>query len=340
MVVNVWRAAIKRMAPHADPKIVSMVADHADTVFAQHGIISMRRQASILAHMCVESAYFRTLEENLNYSAPRLQQVWPARFPNSTMAAAYAHDPKKLANQVYNGRMGNVVGTDDGWTFRGKGLLQLTGRDNVTRLSKRLGVSPETTALWLTDPNHALECAAEIYNMLGIGPLADRDDMRAQTKRLNGGLNGLAERQEAYNKAMRVLAQYAAPTIIGQNSEQPSSDQQMDEITADKLRANNSKTVVAADTVKGAAVGIMGSVTAASSAISSANDTVSQVQSIADGVKQGKGLLTVASDHWQLIVIVLAFSGMAFFAWLAWRNANKAIEARVQDARTGANLSR
>lgn len=340
MVLNVWQAAIRRMAPNADPKIAAMVYNHADQVFAANGIVSMRRQASILAHMCVESAYFRTLEENLNYSAPRLEQVWPARFSSEGAAQAFAHDPKKLANKVYNGRMGNVPGTDDGWTFRGKGLLQLTGRDNVTRLSKRMGISPETAALWLVDPAHALECAAETYNMLGIGPLADRDDMRGQTKRLNGGLNGLAERQAAYNKAMRVLAQYAAPTIIGQHSDEPSSDQQMDEITADKLRANNSKTVVAADTVKGAAVGIMGSVTAASSAISSANDTISQVQSIAEGVKQGKSLVSVASEHWQLIVIVLAMAGMAFFAWLAWRNANKAIDARVQDARTGANLSR
>jgi putative chitinase len=340
MVMNVWKAAIGRMAPHADPKIVAMVADHADSVFRDKGIISMRRQASILAHMCIESAYFRELQENLNYSAPRLEQVWPARFPNSTMAAAYAYDPKKLANKVYNGRMGNVPGTDDGWNFRGKGLLQLTGRDNVTRLANRLGITPELCAQWLIDPHHALECAAEIYNMLGIGPFADRDDMRGQTKRLNGGYNGLAERQNAYNKAMRVLAQYAAPTIIGQHSEDPSSDQQMDEITADKLRANNSKTVVAADNVKGAALGVMGAATAASSAISSANETVTQVQSIAESVKQGKTLLSVASEHWQLIVIFLSLIFMGFFAWLAWRNANKAIEARVQDARTGANLSR
>ena len=340
MVVNVWKTAIARMAPHADPKIVSMVADHADDVFSTHGIVSMRRQASILAHMCVESGYFRTLEENLNYSAPRLEQVWPARFSSEGAAQAYAHDPKKLANKVYNGRMGNVPGTDDGWIFRGKGLLQLTGRDNVSRMARRLGITPEIAAQWLIDPDHALECAAEIYNMLGIGPFADRDDMRGQTRRLNGGLNGLAERQDAYNKAMRVLAQYAAPTIIGQHSDQPSSDQQMDEITAAKLRANNSKTVVAADNVKGAAVGIMGAATAASSAISSANDTVSQVQSIADGVKQGKDVLSVVGDHWQIIVILLSLVGMGFFAWLIWRNANKTIEARVQDARTGANLSR
>ena len=133
---------------------------------------------------------------------------------------------------------------------------------------------------------------------------------------------------------------FRSPTIIGVNSEHPSSDQQMEEISAETLRANNSKTVVAADNVKGAALGVMGAATAASSAISSANETVSQVQSIADGVKQGKTLLSVASDHWQLIVIFLSLLFMGFFAWLAWRNANKAIEARVQDARTGANLSR
>lgn len=340
MDVNVWREAIKRMAPNATPKIVDMVADHADSVFQQNGIISMRRQASILAHMCVETGGFRTLEENLNYSAPRLEQVWPNRFPTLEVAQQYAHDPKKLANKVYGNRMGNVPGTDDGWIFRGQGLLQVTGRENVTNLARRLGVTPETAAHWLTDPDHALECAAQVYNMLGVGPYADRGDMVGQTRRVNGGLNGLQERKDAYNKAMRVLAQYAAPTIIGQHASTPSSDQQMDEITADKLRANNSQTIASADGVKNAAVGVVGAATAASSAISTASDTVAQAQSIADGVSKGKSILDLASSHWQLFVVGASVMAIGYFAWMAWRHANNAIEARVNDARTGANLSR
>lgn len=340
MDVNVWRSAIKRMAPNATPKIVDMVADHADSVFQQNGIVSMRRQASILAHMCVETGGFRTLEENLNYSAPRLEQVWPNRFPTLEIAQQYAHDPKKLANKVYGNRMGNVPGTDDGWTFRGQGLLQVTGRDNVTNLAHRLGVTPETAAHWLTDPDHALECAAEIYNMLGVGPYADRGDMVGQTRRINGGLNGLQQRQDAYNKAMRVLAQYAAPTIIGQHASTPSSDQQMDEITADKLRANSSQIIASADGVKSAAVGVVGAATAASSVISTASDTVSQAQSIADGVSKGKGILDLVSANWQLFVVGASVVAIGYFSWMAWRHANNAIEARVNDARTGANLSR
>jgi len=328
------------MAPNSTSKIVDMVADNADSVFTTNGIISMRRQASILAHMCVETGGFRTLEENLNYSAPRLQQVWPNRFPTIEIAQQYAHDPKKLANKVYGNRMGNVPGTDDGWIFRGQGLLQVTGRENVTNLSRKLGVTPETAAHWLLDPDHALECAAEVYNMLGVGPFADRDDMRGQTRRLNGGLNGLSERQSAYNKAMRVLSQYAAPTIIGQHASTPSSDQQMDEITADKLRANNSQTIASADGVKSAAVGVVGAATAASSAISTASDTVSQAQSIADGVSKGKGVLDLVSTHWQIFVVGASLVAIGYFAWMAWHHANNAIQSRVNDARTGANLSR
>jgi len=337
MVVNVWRDAIHRMAPNADPKIADMVISHADSVFKQNGIVSMRREASILAHMCVETGGFRYLEENLNYSPNRLMQVWPNRFHSLSLAEQYAHNPEKLANFVYDGRMGNSFGSDDGWIFRGKGLLQITGRDNVTRLARRLGISPEVAANWLTDPNYALECAAEVYNMLGVGPYADRDDMRGQTKRINGGLNGLKERQIAYNKAMRVLAQYAAPTIIGQHSDVPSSDEEMENITADKLRANNSRTVKEADGVKNSVIGVVGATTAA---VSTASDTLSQAQTLADGINTGKGFLDILSSNWQLFVVFASIAAIGYFAWSAWRHANNAINARVNDARTGANLSR
>lgn len=337
MDVNIWRTVIRRMAPNATPKIVSMVADHANDVFAQNGIVSMRRQASILAHMCVETGGFRTLEENLNYSAPRLMQVWPKRFPTIEIAQQYAHDPKKLANKVYGKRMGNTPGTDDGWVFRGQGLLQVTGRDNVTRLANRLGVTPETAANWLIDPDHALECAAQTYNMLGVGPYADRGDMVGQTKRINGGLNGLNERKSAFNKAMRVLAQYAAPTILGQHSDVPSSDEEMENITADKLRANNSRTIKEADSVKKSTVGVVGAATAA---LSTSSDTLSQLQTVSDGINSGRGIIEVLSSNWQVFLVIASVAAIGYFAWSAWNSANNTIAARVNDARTGANLSR
>ena len=95
-------------------------------------------RAMLLAQVGHESQDLNTLEENLSYSARRLMQVWPSRFPNDRIASQYAHNPEALANNVYGGRMGNDK-DGDGWLFRGRGPIQLTGRYNYTRFAARAG---------------------------------------------------------------------------------------------------------------------------------------------------------------------------------------------------------
>ena len=179
-----YESIIQKLYPTADKRIVDMFWN-ADEIFNKWGITTLRRQASFLAHVAVETGGFRHMEENLIYSPKRLTEVWPNRFPTLASAQPYAFNPQGLANKVYNGRMGNRPNSMDGWIYRGRGLLQVTGKDNISRLASLLNVSPEIAASYLNDPNYALNAAAATYKMLNVGPAADMGDMRLQTQRVN-----------------------------------------------------------------------------------------------------------------------------------------------------------
>jgi putative chitinase len=133
--------------------------------------------------------------ENLNYSAARLRRVWPSRFPSRASAAPYAHNPRALANKVYNGRMGNRPGSDDGWTFRGRGAVQTTGREGYARLADATGLDLVDHPDLVNDPAHFLECGVADFVLCGCLPHAKSDDIVNVTKRLNGGTVGLAQRR-------------------------------------------------------------------------------------------------------------------------------------------------
>lgn len=338
-----WAAILKRVAPGANPRIAAMVIEHADHEFERRNIRSMRRQASILAHMAHETAGFTVLEENLNYTAQRAHQVWPNRFrsPSEAQMRGVAHNSKALALAVYNGRMGNRKGTDDGWIFRGKGLLQCTGRDNVARLARELGITPELAADWLISPKHALACACVIYNMLNIGPAADAGDMKLQTRRINGGLNGLADRQAAYNRAMRALATQTAPTVVGRaRQSEPDGDAALDMVSVADLRESGSRTIAGADEVKQAFTGVAAASATISGVATQAKDVADQAQEAITAVKSGVSFMEVVKDYWIAIVFFLALIVLGIFIIRGLRGANKVIDARVDDARTGANVGR
>lgn len=199
-----WKAIILGAYPQADAKITKAFADHATADFAKWKINTSLRQAHLLAHIAVESAFFKTIEENLSYSALRMCQVWPSRFKTVADVTPYARNPKALANKVYGGRLGNV-NPDDGWTFRGQGLLQTTGRANVAKLAKALNITPEVAALWLVSPDHMVECAAANFILNGAIAPADRNDIIGSTKAVNGGLNGLDDRKLALARFRKLL---------------------------------------------------------------------------------------------------------------------------------------
>jgi len=161
------------------------------------------RVAHFMAQVLHESGAFTTTFENLNYSAERLPLIWPSRFrPKGNMDPVQcAHNPEKLANTVYGGRMGNE-GPNDGFTYRGRGLLQLTGRDSYRAATVMVRKDDPGAPDFIADPDAvisaqwALVIAAAEWGAKRCNALADKDDIRGITRAINGGEVGLAERIE------------------------------------------------------------------------------------------------------------------------------------------------
>lgn len=178
-------------------------------VLPEYQIITWQRVSQWLAQMGHESGDFRVLTENLNYSADALQRVWPRHFPTADIATQYARQPERIANSAYANRMGNgPESSGDGWRFRGRGLVQVTGRSNYTDASRAL-YGDEQILLKephiLSEPDGAIRSACWYWNSRKINGVADREDTEAVTKLINGGTHGLADRQARYARAAAVL---------------------------------------------------------------------------------------------------------------------------------------
>ena len=177
-------------------------------VLPQYDITDIARTAAFMAQCAHESGGFTMLSENLNYSAQGLMGVFKKYFPTLELANAYARQPEKIANRVYGGRMGNgPESSGEGWKFRGRGLIQLTGKYNYRRCSEYL--FEDWTLLevpdCLTQPYYALHSACWFWSANKLNTLADQQDIRMMTKRINGGFIGLEDRVKHYNHALEVL---------------------------------------------------------------------------------------------------------------------------------------
>lgn len=177
-----------------------------EEVFAKYDISTPLRQASFIGQCAHESNNFKTLEENLNYKPESLMRVWPSRFPDLQTAMKYAHNQEAIANKVYGGRMGNgVEETGDGWKYHGRGLIQLTGKENYTHCGDAIGIDLINNPGLLIDPRNAAMSAGWFWNKKGLNALADASDFETMTKRINGGLIGLDDRKAKIAKALSVL---------------------------------------------------------------------------------------------------------------------------------------
>jgi putative chitinase len=175
-------------------------------VFAKYDISTPIRQASFIGQCAHESNNFKTLEENLNYKPESLMRVWPSRFPDLPTAMKYAHNPEAIANKVYGGRMGNgVEETGDGWKYHGRGLIQLTGKENYAHCGDAIGINLLSSPGLLADPKYAAMSAGWFWHKKGLNALADASDFETMTKRINGGLIGLDDRKAKIGKALSVL---------------------------------------------------------------------------------------------------------------------------------------
>lgn len=187
---------LKRLWPRAPESLVEAVANHSAPVFAKYGITTRLRAVHFLAQISHESDGGTIREEDLeHYSAVRITEVWPRRFESVAEAEPYAHNARRLADRVYGDRMGNRPGTDDGFNYRGRGLLQITGRDSYRRIGQLTDLPLEDRPELAAAPDSALEVAACEFKKLGCLPFCDRDNIEGVTRRVNGGYIGLASRK-------------------------------------------------------------------------------------------------------------------------------------------------
>ena len=175
-----------------------------EEVFAKYDISTPKRQACFIGQCSHESGNFKTLQENLNYSAEGLMKTWPSRFPTKEVADQYARQPAKIAGKVYNGRLGNTS-EEEASKFLGRGLIQLTGKENYEHCGSSLGVDLLSNPDLLSDPKYATLSAGWFWNKKGLNSLADASDLETMTKRINGGLIGLDDRKAKIAKALSVL---------------------------------------------------------------------------------------------------------------------------------------
>ncbi len=162
-------------------------------------------QAAFIAQTAHESIGYSAFLENLNYSATALVNTWPTRFTPDT-AALYAHQPQKIANHVYSNRNGNGdEASGDGWRYRGRGIIQITFKDNYRACGTALNLDLITSPELLEQSLHAFRSGAWFWNSRNLNALADQGDFVGVTKRINGGTNGLQDRTRYYLLAKGVL---------------------------------------------------------------------------------------------------------------------------------------
>jgi putative chitinase len=168
-----------------------------------------QRVASFLAQCAHESGEFLFLKENLNYKAASLRKIFPKYFPTDDLANQYASKPNKaeaIANRVYANRMGNGdEQSGDGYRYCGRGLIQLTGKDNYTFFAGSLGISVEEAAEYLQTFEGAAQSACWFWETNNLNALADKGDIVTMTKRINGGTIGLEDRIKHYEHALHVF---------------------------------------------------------------------------------------------------------------------------------------
>jgi putative chitinase len=169
----------------------------------KYDMLTAPRLSWMLAETNNETGGYRRFHENLNYSATRLVQVWPKHFTRAT-APQYANQPEKIANKAYGGRMGNKD-PGDGWAYRGRGMLQLTGRGNYERFDRLLGIGLDLDPDIAATPALSLQIACEFYRVNEVMERVDRYDLPGARLITNGGAHGLPEVTKAYHKVMGLL---------------------------------------------------------------------------------------------------------------------------------------
>jgi putative chitinase len=185
--VDHWHRALKQLLPDYD-------------------INTPQRMAAFLAQCAHESGGFTAIKENLNYRAVTLRKIFPKYFPTDEMAQQFANKPEKIANRVYGNRMGNGdEASGDGYRYCGRGLIQLTGKDNYFWFAASIDLTPEQASEYMETFEGAAQSACWFWETNNLNQWADKGDIVTLTKRINGGTIGLADRQKHYEHALHIF---------------------------------------------------------------------------------------------------------------------------------------
>ncbi|WP_395747557.1 glycoside hydrolase family 19 protein [Prosthecobacter sp.] len=204
-MISITNDQLKILAPNAK-SVYQQAFAAADAVLAPYGINDTKlRLRHFMAQVLHESGGLTILIESMNYSAERMMVVWPSRFPTLKSAQPYAHNPEKLANHVYASRMGNGnEASGDGWRFIGRGLMQVTGREDYGKYGALVKADLIGNPDLASSAGVTLKIAAEEWKAKGCNQWADADNITKITQLINGGQTGIAERREWYKKTMAV----------------------------------------------------------------------------------------------------------------------------------------
>lgn len=171
-----------------------------NTTLKKYNINTTNRISAFIAQVAHESGNFVFMKENLNYSAEALLKVFPRHFPNESLAKSYARNPERIANRAYANRMGNgPESSGDGFKFCGRGLIQLTGRNNYQAFAEDFKMTIDEAIQYLETPEGATMSAGWFWDNSDLNRFADTDEIVLISKRINGGTNGLQERVKYYN---------------------------------------------------------------------------------------------------------------------------------------------
>lgn len=204
--MNLTEDSLTSMLPKN--KNIPALLEALEKVLPKYEINTVNRVAGFLAQCGHESIDFTALKENLNYSADRLDKVFPKYFKNAGRdASEYARNPEKIANVVYANRMGNGdTASGDGYKYRGRGAIHLTGKDNYISFAQSIGMSLDEAVDYTETLQGAIESACWYWKSTNLNATCDNDDIVSMTKKINGGTIGLEDRKKHYNKNKSILS--------------------------------------------------------------------------------------------------------------------------------------
>lgn len=199
---------LRKLFPRAKEATIKALAAKAPSLFREFGLSEKRiRLEYFLAQLSHETGGLTRSVENLNYSAKRISEIWSGRFPTIAAAEPFASNPEKLANNVYANRMGNgPPESGDGYRYRGRGYIQITGKDGYRQTGLRAGIDLVAHPEKAIETAHALRVACAFWKWKDLNPLCDARKFDEVSRRINGGLIGIEDRLEWLKKVRNAIA--------------------------------------------------------------------------------------------------------------------------------------